>query len=45
MYTLTVVSKTVRRSLKERPEDGGEATDYTEGETSVLPNCVWYLDL
>ena len=31
--------------LKERPEDGGEATDYTEGENSVLTIVCGTLDL
>jgi len=31
--------------LKERSEDGGEAADYTKGETSILTSCMWHLDL
>jgi len=32
-------------ALKERSEGGGEAADYTEGETSILTSCMWHLDL
>ena len=37
--------KQQQQGLKEQSEGGGEVTEYTKGETTVLTNCMWHLGL